>query len=147
MCVLSDGLQESHSGVGRQEDDCSSAGGGGRGFLPGYIRGVRGVRAAMLQRRGSRWRAGPCLGHGAWKEKLMTWSSLGGRWKEGEEGGSSGTFRLLTHHQMNVGDTGLNVFHFSLGTKGISRASSLSSVPKVTKEKHRQSTFALRQNM
>ena len=60
---------------------------------------------------------------GAWKELMgVTWSSLGGRWKEGEEGGSSGTFRLLTHHQMNIGDTTLKAFHFSLGTKGVSRA-------------------------
>lgn len=43
-------------------------------------------------------------------------------WKEGGEGGSSGTFSLPTHRQMNGADTTLNLFHFSLGTKGVRRA-------------------------
>ena len=72
MCVLSGAagvpgefrVLGSHSGVVRQEDDCSGAGGG------------RGGGAAMLQRKGSRWCAGPGRSWWGWPGQV---SGVAGR--------------------------------------------------------------------
>ena len=81
VCILSDGQRESLEDSerwGHTAERCigkmalQQRGVGRQRFAPW----ARGVRAAMLQRKGGRRWAGPCLGPGAWKEELMraTWS-------------------------------------------------------------------------